>query len=432
MDFITHLYERLRSCLAEVVQEYQDDLTAQDLSRMEVAVRKMAHELGNAVMQQWLEAQDGRYPADTAPCACGQAAAYVRKRRGMVITLQGRVYYRRAYYVCPHCGGGHYPLDARLGVTPGQMSAEVVKLAALLGVQEAFETSSEVLAQTTLLELSPNSIRKACQQAGEAVLATEAEQLVHSQDLDAQREHKRAPDKPKRLYGSMDGFQTLFADGWHEMKAGVWWTLDAQARVRHRRYYVDTARAAPFADLVWATGFALRADQAEELIFIADGAVWIWNIVQQHFPNAIQIVDWYHACTYLVAVAHAAFGEGTPEAHAWLAQQQTHLWEGRLGAVARACRALAAHAPAETHRARVYFAHNRTRMRYAKFRARGWQIGSGTMESGCKQIGLQRLKIAGARWSEEGARKVAKARAAFLSGDWSQLSTRLQPLPQAA
>ncbi|MCZ7543692.1 MAG: hypothetical protein M5R40_09215 [Anaerolineae bacterium] len=133
---------------------------------METAVRQMVHELGNAVLQAWLEAQDEPYPADTQPCACGEVANYVRKRRGMTLTLHGRVYYRRAYYVCPHCGGGHYPLDARLGITPGQMSAAVVKLAALVGVQDAFGTSSDLLAQTTLLDLSPNSIRKACQQVG--------------------------------------------------------------------------------------------------------------------------------------------------------------------------------------------------------------------------------------------------------------------------
>lgn len=432
MDFITYLQERLLRELPEVVKAYPGDLDAEDLSGMETAVRQMVHELGNAVLQAWLEAQDEPYPADTQPCACGEVANYVRKRRGMTLTLHGRVYYRRAYYVCPHCGGGHYPLDARLGITPGQMSAAVVKLAALVGVQDAFGTSSDLLAQTTLLDLSPNSIRKACQQVGEAVMATEAAQLAHSQDLEAQQAHKRAADKPKRLYGSVDGFLAPFADGWHEMKAGVWWTLDAHARVRLRRYYVDTAHAEAFADLVWATGFALHADQAEELIFIADGAAWIWRIVQQHFPRAVQIVDWYHACTYLTAVAHAAFGEETPAALAWREQQQAHLWAGRLGAVARACRALADRAPEAVHRARVYFAHNRTRMRYARFRARGLQIGSGTMESGCKQIGLQRLKIAGARWSEAGACKVAKARAAFLSGDWPQLGAPSFPLPQAA
>ena len=72
-------------------------------------------------------------------------------------------------------------------------------------------------------------------------------------------------------------------------------------------------------------------------------------------------------------------------------------------------------APKAVADARSYFTTNRTRLRYAKFRALGLQIGSGSMESGCKQIALERLKIAGAQWSLVGACKLAKARAAFLS-----------------
>jgi hypothetical protein len=80
----------------------------------------------------------------------------------------------------------------------------------------------------------------------------------------------------------------------------------------------------------------------------------------------------------------------------------------------RACHALRSKAPVACDAARRYFANNRTRLRYPKYRALGFQIGSGVMESACKQIGLLRLKLPGARWSKDGARKLAKARAAFL------------------
>src|SRR5260370_42074038 len=129
----------------------------------------------------------------------------------------------------------------------------------------------------------------------------------------------------------------------------------------------------------------------------------------------MQNVDWYHASSYLVKIANAAFGENAPDAKIWLETVQTHLYEGRLGAVIRACRAVALLAPKAVADARSYFATNRTRLRYAKFRALGLQIGSGTMENGCKQPGLARLTIAGARWSDPGARLLRKARAAFLT-----------------
>jgi hypothetical protein len=72
----------------------------------------------------------------------------------------------------------------------------------------------------------------------------------------------------------------------------------------------------------------------------------------------------------------------------------------------------------------TYFTNNRQRMNYPEYRAKGYQIGSGTIESGCKQIGMQRLKVSGATWGKERARRVAKARAALLSNQWDMLASR--------
>jgi hypothetical protein len=315
------------------------------------------------------------------------------------------------------------------------MSREVVKLAALCGIQDAFEAGSDLLARTTLLELSPNSIRKACQVVGEHIITQERLALERSQDLAAQLEQRRDLNKPVRLYGSMDGFYILLENGYREMKAGTWWTTrtrrDGEVEADQLQYYVDVLSAEAFADLVWSSGFACHADQALELVFIADGAEWIWRIVSRLYPHAIQIVDWYHACTYLTTIAADAFSDPT-QAQAWLAQQHTALWDGHLVTVFHACRALFSQAPQAVRAALSYFAHNRARLRYAKFRALGLQIGSGSMESGCKQIGLERLKIAGARWSEAGARNIAKARAAYLSGQWDEVTAPAVVLTQGA
>jgi hypothetical protein len=221
---------------------------------------------------------------------------------------------------------------------------------------------------------------------------------------------------PERLYASLDGFYAPFDDGYHEVKMGALWETNADNHATNIEYYLETHGLEAFTDPVWARAFARGAANARQLVFIADGAVWIWRIVAQSFPQAIQIVDWYHALSYLVKVAHAAFGEGTDQAKAWLDAFRPALYDGRLLAtVCMACRAVTDRAPKAVTAARHYFAANRTRLRYGKFRSLGLQIGSGTMESGCKQLGLARLTIAGARWSDPGARLLGKSRAAFLS-----------------
>ena len=204
-------------------------------------------------------------------------------------------------------------------------------------------------------------------------------------------------------------------------------------RAKEISYYCDIQEAKGFGALLWATGCQRNADLAEELVFVADGAVWIWNLVAFYFPKAVQIVDWHHAEEYVEAVAQMAFGDDSDKAIEWLEGVRTDLWEGQVTQVIAACREFEAHPQAQqaAHKAISYYTNNQKRMDYARFREEGYVIGSGTVESGCKQIVTHRLKRSGARWLEEGARATGKARAAWLSGQWELLSVKRGELPLA-
>lgn len=145
----------------------------------------------------------------------------------------------------------------------------------------------------------------------------------------------------------------------------------------------------------------------------------------------MQIVDWYHACEYLALIAQAAFGEDRQVADAWLEQTREELWQGRIQAILAPYRALAAKAPEPVRKALSYYSNNEKRMNYAYLREQGYLIGSGTVESACKQIALLRLCCAGVRWSKDGLVQTAKARAAWLSDAWDTLSARRASLPLA-
>ena len=189
------------------------------------------------------------------------------------------------------------------------------------------------------------------------------------------------------------------------------------------QYYCDIMEAEQFGRLLWATGIQNNVDTYEEVVFVSDGAVWIWRLVEHYFPQAVQIVDWYHACQYLAPIAEAAFGAGASHAQEWLTQVQTDLWEGRIQEVLLACRTFLPHAHARpfAEKAITYYANNEKRMDYARFRQQGYLIGSGTIESACKQIAAARLKCSGARWTLAGVIATAKARAAWLSNAWDNL-----------
>jgi hypothetical protein len=158
------------------------------------------------------------------------------------------------------------------------------------------------------------------------------------------------------------------------------------------------------------------------------------KLIEKHFPHAVQIVDWYHASEYLPPIAEAAFGSGTQPYQNWLENARTLLWEGCIADLLLACQQLDAIPLAKQpiHQAVTYFTNNQKRMDYARFRQQGYFIGSGTVESGGKQISGLRLKRAGARWTQPGAVATAKARAAWLSRQWDILAAKRAALPLPA
>jgi hypothetical protein len=422
----------------------------ESLTEMEQVARVSLLEVGRRAFEQWLSAEVSEEVVGRVLCECGGEAAYVRQRDATLRTILGKVSYRRAYYLCPACGRGQHPLDERLGLRPNAMSGELERLAGMMGVERPFEQGSRLLEEMTLLSLSDHSLDKAAQAYGEEQIKREAEWEAQAYAMDAVLDQKRTVKPPRRLYGAIDGGRVHIRgeEGvedalWRELKVGAWFVTRAQPpakpgdewsiRAENIHYYADLCEAETFSRLVWSTGFQHHAQLAEELIILGDGARWIWDLVDGHYPHAIQIVDWFHACEYLEPVAKVAFRHKA-QRQAWIIQTKTALWKGLLDEVITACQQhvdlTREDYPAQ--KAVTYFTNNRHRMNYPAYRANGCHIGSGTIESGIKQIGTQRMKVAGAFWNFEPARRVAKARAAYLSDQWDQLAARRTHLDRAA
>jgi hypothetical protein len=411
------------------------------MGELECVIREETQAMMQAWLEMWLAELGEKRRGPEVPCPCGEQARYVRMRDGVILSIFGRVSIRRAYYVCPHCHKGQYPLDSELGFEAGQMSPQLMSLAGLVGAELPFQRATKLMQSLCGITLSENSVREATERMGREVAGQEAEWEAESQDVAALRRHDRHPedDKPDRLYGSIDGVLVPVGKDWRELKIGSWYregprTEEETPPARDISYYCDITTADEFGPLFWATGYQRLADQARELIFVADGAVWIWHLVSTYYPQAVQIVDWYHAVEYIAPIGNAAYGENSTQSKEWQEQVTDDLWEGRFDRVLEAFKEWVDHPQAgqATCRAITYYTNNRHRMRYPEFRAKGYRIGSGTAESACKQIGAQRLKVAGARWSEQGARDTAKARAALLSGHWNSISSRLGAYPLAA
>jgi hypothetical protein len=430
------------------------------IAQIEADLREALRQIGLQALGLFLNSMQTT-PLNEIPCECGGSLHYQRMRQAKVVSVFGKTVYRRAYYAGCSCGRGKAPLDEQFGLEPGAVTAGLAMLLALAGVGFSYEESSRWLKAYLLFDVSENTVRAETEGMGAIQAQQEEQEIAQSQDETYLQRRQQEPGSiPSRLYGSMDAAKVRIEprskggeakeehEDWRDMKVLCWFESEevppAQRSTRHHeklarelpalrakniRYFCDIAEANEFGKLLWATGCKVKADLSPELVFLGDGAPWIWNLVAKHYPQAVQIVDWYHAEEHLEGVANAAFPQGAARTN-WLEGVKQALWDGQVEAVISACEALAASCETAS-KAVHYFFTNAERMRYERFRTAGYMIGSGTVESGCKQIVAQRLKLPGAQWTLMGAVQTAKARAAWLSGYWQSLCDLRCALPLA-
>ncbi len=451
MEFSTKVVEKMAEIMAEEMGRLLP--SPQDIREVETGMRELLRKVGAEGLKRYLEHADEAEPQEgEMECKCQGKRGYLFRREAVILSVFGRVSYKRRYYVCKGCGSGACPLDKRLHIAAGEVTAGLAELLALAGVETAFAESSRFIERFLLFRVSDNTLRKETERFGELQKAREEEWKRQTQDETWLQDRLQQYGKQAgRLYGSMDGVMAPCKGEWREMKNIAWYQVEPIRSYEKRRhhasvvgeqndlqarditYHCDIQSPDQFGALFWATACQRKADLHEELVFVCDGAVWIWKLIERHFPHAVQIVDWYHASEYLPPIAETAFGYATPEYHAWLEQARSQLWEGQIDDLIHDCRILGSIPSAQkaVYDAVSYFTNNHKRMDYARFRQQGYFIGSGTVESAGKQIAGLRLKRAGARWTETGAIATAKARAAWLSDQWDHLAIRRAALPLA-
>jgi hypothetical protein len=239
---------------------------------------------------------------------------------------------------------------------------------------------------------------------------------------------------PDMLYGAIDGTGVTMTaketagrqgkgeDGrarTREVKLGVFFTQDEvdddgyPVRDQGSASYIATFEpAAVFGDLVKAEGIRRGADHVRQLTILGDGAAWIWNIATDKFPEATQIVDLFHAREHLHDLARLLELMLLDRKDEWLAARMEDLDYGDIDGICRAARVfpLAGIKKDQLDTALGYFQNNAPRMRYKWFRSRGLFVGSGLVESGCKAVIGQRLKLSGMRWTITGADAITTLR----------------------
>lgn len=420
----------LMKVTALLVADFEEQIQEKSISAqaVEQGMREALQVIGQESVGQMLSVKDQQSCGVNSECSCGEQARRMSRREAQILSVFGWIRYRRSYYVCESCSRHWYALDEQENLRAGRASCGMNRLLGIAGVTVSFEEAQRQIREYLLVEVSINTIRTETQRIGAMQSQREKEWLSQSQDLEYLQTRERESVDLERVYGSIDGAFVPLAEGWKEEKTVCWYEAgqrypSKEMRAINIHYYTSLQEATVFGELVWATGLHHRIDQAKELIFVCDAAAWIWKIIEHYFPDAVQIVDWYHACQRLYTVADMLVEYTQQELVSWVEHVKDLLWEGDVATVLQILQdSLQEHPNCETIQdAITYYTNNQKRMDYARFRKLDYFIGSGSVESACKQIVSLRLKRAGARWTKTGASAVAKARAAWLSHHWDDL-----------
>ncbi len=441
---------------AEVAQEVEallgrEALAELDFEALEVALRQRTLRLAAHAIEQRLNADLSDEASARLRCPCGSEARYVARRTKNVVSVLGPLRLERAYYHCSSCGQGFCPRDRQLGLENSSLSPALSRMTGTVGAMVSFQEGSALLRELAGVPVDAKQVERTAEALGKEIAEDER---LHSEPLDSL-------PLPRTMYLGMDGTgiplraEELVGragkqpDGsakTGEVKLCTIWSaesLDEQgtpvrdegsitySAALERASALDTAaERSPFAQRVWREATRRRFCQAPRRVVLGDGAVWIWNIADDQFPGATQIVDRYHAKEYLSDLGKALYGPTAPRAAQWAERRKEELDTGKFLALLNAIRRQVPRSDL-ARRCLHYFKTNRERMRYPEFHAQGLCTSSGVVEAGCKVAIGTRLKRAGMHWTKQGSNAIIALRCSKLSGRFQDFWERRSELRAA-
>jgi hypothetical protein len=331
-------------------------------------------------------------------------------------------------------GSGVFPLDDELELLPGGLSERVSEGLARLSAQRPFRQAASDLAFFWGVELSEATARRQARAAGEAVSALQEAELAR---LEAGLELPAPSDRPIAIQQvSADGAMIPLVGGtWVEVKTLAVGTVEATrepdgtpgARAVDLSYFSRLADAATFTRQATVELARRGTEQAAVVVGVMDGAAWLQGFLDHHRPDAVRVLDFPHAVEHLATAAQATFGAGTADATAWLDAQAHDLKHAGPATVLAALRQLPtaqARDPATASAARDatlgYLETRAAHLDYPHFRAAGYPIGSGAVESANKLVVEARLKGSGMHWAPRHVNPMLALRTVACNDRWTE------------
>jgi hypothetical protein len=438
-------FDRWLDTLEEQVKEPKP--TLEQITRTVWEVRQaLTGSLAQTLVAQRYRTEQQQQHASCPECGRQVAARGVVSRT--VETVVGAVELSRPYFYCVPCGQGFAPLDATLGVAPGRKQFDIQQAAAKLAAEVPYETAQELFQELTGVDLSTARMHELTNAVGEELgvldVAPPRAEIAAKIAAVAQGHHWRpivvlaidgadVPTRPEGAKGHRPGRKQQRAKRarwqgqWREAKGFRFYLLDDDRIVHLLSWHQIQDDEELFAALRQVKEAGLIPADHVRLCVVADGAHWIWQGVQQLFPTAEEILDYYHCAEHIHTMAELQYGEQPERAFEWVEATMARLFAGEVDRVIwglHRLRPATLTAMAAIATLIGYLQNNRTRINYRSQRKAGYPLGSGGIESAHKFICHARLKRSGAWWYVANSNHMLALRCAKYNGTFEQVFER--------
>ena len=403
-----------------------------DFETVETLVRDASLRIGAGMLETLINSDRGDCrPAITHPD--GTVMAYAGRREKTFVTVLGDMTLARAYYTDAH-GRGYFPRDTELGLDTDSLSAGVKRIIGHTASILSFQESSLMIEHLAALRITTKQVERAAEILGEEIAAREqsviADGIPCSKTMYLGIDGTGCPVRKEETEGRK-GKQPDGSSKTREVKLAVTFSADSRdknnipTRDAGSVSYNAAIESAATGDLdTNISDFARRVeretqrrgfDRAKRQVILGDGAVWIWNIAGELFPEATQIIDLYHAKGTISRAAKEIFGNENDFGKQWGKERRDDLEAGRIDTILTKLKPFLEKSE-EAERCSKYLIKNRKRLNYPYFRKIGLCTSSGIVESGCRHVIGARVKQSGMHWTVRGANAIIALRCAKLSG----------------
>lgn len=420
------------------------------LFQLSETVRQERGALTGGLLQAYVSKTYGSYlmqqQAQCPGCSRWLSARPARPRT--VETLVGPLTLERPYFYCEGCRQGFYPLDQALGLSAHRKQYDIQQAASALAVEMPYREAAAWLSQWTDASISDEALHGMVQQVGGSLgLLDMCPTPVQVQEciaaVAAGKKWKpimvvaidgaTVPTRPEKAKGGRPGRKKVRARRAHwtgeyrEAKGFRVFLLDEDRIVHLISWHQIQTEEELAAALQQLQDAGLIPEDQVRLCVVADGAPWIWKRVEQLFPSARQILDFYHCTSYLHAVAQTQYGDDGPHAREWLEATMARLFDNEGAGVIwglQRMKPVSLEAEAAIEKTLSYLAPRLEQIAYGSHRKGGYPLGSGAIESAHRFICQVRLKRSGAWWYQENSNLLLALRCAKYNGTWNRVFQR--------